>query len=296
MDSVIRLIRIKQWIKNLFLFAPLIFSQHLFESDYFSKVFIGFITFCFLSSAVYILNDIADAESDRRHPIKKDRPIASGEIKIPIALLLAVLLIFLVVISAVNQNYKFNLALFSYLGVNIAYTYKFKNVVLLDIFSIAFGFMVRIIAGAWIVNIEVSSWLILCTLFLSLFLAITKRRSEITLVEEQQLNDTRKVLSDYSVAFADQMSTIVASGAVISYALYTVSERTRETFNTEYLIFTTPFVVFGIFRYLYLVHKKNLGENPTAVVTTDMPMIINLFLWLLSAILIIYKTSFDVSL
>lgn len=296
MDSIIRLIRLKQWIKNLFLFAPLVFSQNLFEGDYFSKVLIGFITFCFLASAVYILNDIADVENDRKHPIKKYRPIVSGEVKVPLAILLAVLLIFLVVVSAVNQNYKFNLALLSYLTVNIAYTYKFKNVVLLDIFSIAFGFMIRIMAGAWIVNIEVSSWLILCTLFLSLFLAITKRRSELTLVTEQQLNDTRKVLSDYSVALADQMSTIVASGAVISYALYTVSERTREIFHTESLIFTTPFVVFGIFRYLFLVHKKNLGENPTAVITTDIPMIVNLFLWLLSAILIIYKTKFDITL
>jgi 4-hydroxybenzoate polyprenyltransferase len=249
-----------------------------------------------MTGAVYILNDIADVTSDRKHPIKKFRPIASGEIKIPLAVLLALLLILLVVVSAVNQNYKFNLALLSYFIVNIAYTYKLKHVVLLDIFSIAFGFMIRIIAGAWIVNIEVSSWLILCTLFLSLFLAITKRRSEINLVEGQNLNDTRKVLSDYSVIFADQMSTIAASGAVISYALYTVSERTREIFHTENLIFTTPFVVFGIFRYLFLVHKKNLGENPTAIVTTDIPMIINLFLWLLSAILIIYKTKFSATL
>lgn len=296
MFSIIKLIRIKQWIKNLFLFAPLVFSQHLFEAEYFSRVLIGFITFCFLSSVVYILNDIVDVESDRSHPIKKYRPIASGEVKVFTAIIFAVILLFLVVVSAVNQNTKFNLALLFYLGINIAYTYKLKNVVLLDIFSIAFGFMIRIIAGAWIVDIEISNWLILCTLFLSLFLAITKRRSEIQLIEEQGINQTRKVLSDYSINFADQMATVVASGAVISYALYTVSERTINTFHSENLIFTTPFVVFGIFRYLFLVHKKNLGENPTMVVTTDLPMIINILIWIGSAILIIYKSKLGIVL
>ncbi len=296
MFSIIKLIRIKQWIKNLFLFAPLVFSQHLFEVEYFSRVLIGFITFCFLSSVVYILNDIVDVESDRSHPIKKYRPIASGKVKVFTAIIFAVILLFLVVVSAVNQNTKFNLALLFYLGINIAYTYKLKNVVLLDIFSIAFGFMIRIIAGAWIVDIEISNWLILCTLFLSLFLAITKRRSEIQLIEEQGINQTRKVLGDYSINFADQMATVVASGAVISYALYTVSERTINTFHSENLIFTTPFVVFGIFRYLFLVHKKNLGENPTMVVTTDLPMIINILIWIGAAILIIYKSKLGIVL
>jgi 4-hydroxybenzoate polyprenyltransferase len=191
-------------------------------------------------------------------------------------------------------NTKFKIAVLTYFVINLLYSFFLKKIVLLDIFFIAFGFMIRIIAGGWVIDVYISSWLILTTLFLSLFLAVTKRRSELAIIDNN--SNTRKVLSDYSINFADQMATISAAGTVISYALYTVSDRTKELFNTENLIFTTPFVVYGIFRYLYLVHKKNLGENPTYVITSDVPMIINIIFWILASIAIIYKQKLNITI
>jgi len=291
-NDILVLIRVKHWVKNGFVFAPLIFSFHLFERNYCLITLQAFFAFCFLSSIVYIINDIADIEQDKNHPVKKNRPLPSGRISTSSALLILFVLFALLLITVYGLNEKFILALITYFVVNLLYSFKLKQVVLIDIFIIAFGFMIRIIAGGWVINVHISSWLILCTLFLSLFLAITKRRSELAVLENGS-NMTRKVLDDYSIEFADQMATIVAAGAVISYALYTVSERTLETFHTENLIFTTPFVVYGIFRYLYLVHKKQMGENPTQILTTDLPLIINIFLWLLSSILIIYKEKIN---
>ncbi len=294
LKAIPHLIRVKQWIKNFFLFAPLIFSHHLFDFNYFFITFKAFVSFCLISSVVYIINDIADLEQDKNHPVKKLRPLPSEKISIPIAILVSFVLFILMIGISLNLNSKFKLAIATYFIINIVYSFKLKQIVLLDIFLIAFGFMIRIIAGGWVINVYISSWLILTTLFLSLFLALTKRRSELTILENN--SNTRKVLSDYSISFADQLATIAAAGTVISYALYTVSERTREIFKTENLIFTTPFVVYGIFRYLYLVHKKNLGENPTQIITTDVPMIVNILLWVFSSVAIIYKQKLDASI
>jgi 4-hydroxybenzoate polyprenyltransferase len=292
--NVLHLVRVKQWIKNFFVFAPLMFSHHLFEGIYFFTVLKAFFAFCFISSVVYIINDIADLEHDRNHPVKKNRPLPSGKISKETAIIISFIFFILMVIIAADLNTKFKVALLTYFILNILYSFKLKLVVLLDIFFIAFGFMIRIIAGGWVIGVYISSWLILTTLFLSLFLAVTKRRSELAVIENSQ--STRKVLGDYSIVFADQMATISAAGTVISYALYTVSERTREIFHTENLIFTTPFVVYGIFRYLYLVHKKNLGENPTQIITTDIPMILNVILWILASIAVIYKQKLNISI
>jgi 4-hydroxybenzoate polyprenyltransferase len=292
--DLLQLIRVKQWIKNFFLFAPLIFSHHLFQTDYLFTVIQAFIAFCFISSVVYIINDIADLEQDKNHPVKKNRPLPSGKISKSTAILISLIFFIGMVSLAYNLNTKFKIAIATYFIINILYSFKLKQIVLLDIFFIAFGFMIRIIAGGWVINVYISSWLILTTLFLSLFLAVTKRRSELAVIDNN--SSTRKVLEQYSINFADQMATIAAAGTVISYALYTVSERTKELFHTENLIFTTPFVVYGIFRYLYLVHKKNLGENPTYIVTSDLPMIINILLWILFSIGIIYKQKLNISL
>lgn len=292
--AIPQLIRVKQWIKNFFLFAPLIFSHHLFDFNYFIITLKAFFSFCLISSVVYIINDIADLEQDRNHPVKKLRPLPSEKISIPAAILISFVLFILMIGVTFELNYKFKFAITTYFIINVFYSFKLKQIVLLDIFFIAFGFMIRIIAGGWVIDVYISSWLILTTLFLSLFLAVTKRRSELSILENY--SSTRKVLSDYSVSFADQLATIAAAGTVISYALYTVSERTREIFKTENLIFTTPFVVYGIFRYLYLVHKKNLGENPTQIITTDTPMIVNILLWVFSLVAIIYKQKLNISL
>lgn len=292
--DILQLIRVKQWIKNFFLFAPLIFSHHLFESKFLFIAIKGFISFCFISSVVYIINDISDLEQDKNHPIKKNRPLPAGKISKSTAIIISFILFSGMILTAYDLNIKFKIAIATYFIINILYSFKLKQIVLLDIFFIAFGFMIRVIAGGWVINVYISSWLILTTLFLSLFLAVTKRRSELAVIDNN--SSTRKVLSDYSINFADQMATISAAGTVISYALYTVSERTKELFHTENLIFTTPFVVYGIFRYLYLVHKKNLGENPTYIITSDLSMIINILLWILASIGIIYKQKFNISI
>jgi 4-hydroxybenzoate polyprenyltransferase len=176
----------------------------------------------------------------------------------------------------------------------LAYSLKLKGIVLLDVFIIAFGFMLRVIVGAYSINVVVSKWLFITTLFLSLFLAISKRRMELFFSfqnRESQISEQRKVLDEYTLRFADQMVTITASGAVISYALYTISERTVSIFKTEALIYTTVFVLYGIFRYMYLIYRKNIGENPTDIILSDAPMLINILLWFVSCVIIIYRNK-----
>jgi len=245
--------------------------------------------FCLVSSIVYIFNDIVDIEADRAHPVKKKRPLPSG--KIPIKNAFIALFGFLVLVGFFlpAMNVHFRIFLLSYFLLNIFYTFIFKHMVLLDIFSIALGFMLRVLAGASVINVEVSSWLILTTMFISIFLGVMKRRSELVLITEEPVKTTRKVLASYSLNYIDQMSTIAAAGVIICYALYTVSERTVKIFQTEYMIYTTPFVVFGIFRYMYLVYMNNKGENTVEIMMTDVPMITNVILYIIATILIIYK-------
>lgn len=231
-----------------------------------------------------------DCESDRSHPIKKNRPIASGAVSIKMGLLFAALLIAFDVFLLQYLNVKFATVQSVYFVLNVLYTLKLKNVVILDIMSISTGFMLRVVAGAAVINVEVSSWLILTTLFLSLFLGIMKRRSELTLFDESS-NSTRKVLSEYSVSFTDHLASISAAGVIICYALYTVSDRTAAYFNTENLIYTTIFVVFGVFRFMYLTHLKLKGENAAEIMLTDLPMIINVILYVVFSIFIIYNAQ-----
>jgi len=284
-----KLLRIPQWIKNFFVFVPLIFSRHLFQSNYFKMSIFGFCLFCITSSIVYIINDIVDVKADRAHPVKKNRPIASGKISVKQALIAVLILSIGIVISILFFNLNFAIALCAYFVLNFFYSISLKHIVLIDIFSIAAGFVIRVIAGAFIINVEISSWLMLTTLFISLFLAIMKRQSELKLVSADENSSTRKVLSDYSLEFTNQMATVTASAVIICYALYTVSSRTVTVFDTDNLIYTTPFVVFGIFRYMYLVHINKKGENTTEIMISDVPMIFTVLLYILTTTLIIYK-------
>lgn len=289
MFDYIKLSRVPQWIKNLFVFVPLLFSRHIFDSAYVLTVFSGFLLFCLVSSLVYVINDIIDAEADRSHAVKKNRPIASGRISKRNAVIYAVVLFIIILMFLPPLNNGFRACLVGYLILNLLYSFKLKHIVLLDIFSIAAGFMLRIIAGAYIIHVETSSWLILTTMFLSLFLGIMKRRSELYLVHDEENTSTRKVLAYYSVNFTEQMATVAAAAVIISYALYTVSDRTIYVFGTEDMIYTTPFVVYGIFRYMYLVYMNKKGENTTEIMVTDLPMIINIFLYITATVIIIYK-------
>ncbi len=287
-----RLIRPKQWIKNFFVFAPLLFSRHIFQLEYLLPSIAAFFIFSLASSAVYIINDVMDVESDRAHPKKKYRPIASGEVSVKQAMIFLVILIILIIGCLFFQRTIFAFVIILYFITNLLYSLKVKSIVLLDVFFISFGFMLRVLGGAAAIGVNVSSWMILTTIFISLFLAISKRRSELSqILNKDNIDKQRKVLKEYSVEFADQINTIAAAGTIISYALYTVSERTVATFGTEKLIYTTPFVIYGIFRYMYLMHQKNLGESPTSIVTKDIPIILDVFAWFIFSLLIIYRQS-----
>lgn len=288
MRAVVALLRPQQWIKNFFLFAPLIFSKHLFDEELLRTSSLGFFVFCLLSSCVYVLNDIADREADRLHPIKKLRPLAAGTLSVPVALSAAVLLLASASLAAVPLNPKFIGTAAIYFLLNIGYSYWLKQVFLVDVFVIAAGFMLRVLAGAFVIDVLVSPWLVLCTLFVSLFLATSKRRGESILLQQSPGVEGRHVLSDYDLTLIDQMMTVAAAGMAISYALYTVAERTVHIFGTENLIFTTVFVLFGIFRYLFLIRRRQSEDNPTYLLLTDGILILNVFAWFVSCVVIIY--------
>jgi len=290
MKKYLKLFRVAQWIKNTFVFVPLLFSLNLFHSGYLLKSFGAFVLFCLLSSIVYIINDIADIEADKLHPIKKNRQIASGKISKVSALNAAAVLAVIVLLLLQFFNVKFMLTAAAYLSINILYSYRLKHVVILDVFLIAAGFMLRVMAGAYAIEVETSSWLILTTMFVSLFLGVMKRRSELKLISNgDDAKVTRKVLVHYSSTFTDQMATVAAASVIVCYALYTVAQRTVNLFGTENMIYTTPFVVFGIFRYMYLVYLVEKGESTSEIMITDVPMIINLTLYILATTLIIYS-------
>lgn len=284
----LKLIRVPQWIKNFFVFVPLLFSLHLFDKDYFLLSLKAFVVFSLASSFVYVVNDLIDIEADKAHPKKKNRPLPSGRIKKSSALILAIVLLLVVLLSYFFFNPQFISFLYAFLFLNILYSFYLKHIVILDIFSIAAGFSIRVLAGAAVIEVPVSSWLILTTMFISLFLGVMKRHSELVQVADSN-KVTRKVLAEYSTNFTNQMATVAASGVIICYALYTVSQRTVSVFNTQNLIYTTPFVVFGIFRYMYLEYQNNQGENTTQVMMTDIPMILTVISYAVVTVLIIYK-------
>ncbi len=288
----IELMRPKQWIKNLFVFAPILFAGRLLDLPLLLQNIIAFAAFCGVSSCVYVLNDIIDVESDRVHRKKRYRPIAAGDVSPGNAKILFIFLLLLTSLLCLKLNLLFALTIFLYFANNLVYSFKVKNVVLLDVFSISLGFILRVIGGAVAIDVAVSSWMIITTIFISLFLGISKRRAELSGPNQENLEKQRKVLSDYDVVFVDQLNTVAATGTIISYAMYTVSEKALSAFHSDKLIYTTPFVIYGIFRYMYLLHQKNLGESPTQIVTKDLPIIINSLIWLLVSVVIIYKAKF----
>jgi 4-hydroxybenzoate polyprenyltransferase len=288
MNNYFRLLRPSQWIKNAFVFAPLVFSKHLFDLPLFIITLKGFISFSILSSSVYVFNDILDREADAAHPLKRNRPLASGAVSIPAASVVIALLLVIAALVSVSLPRGFQAVILGYLVLQVLYSIALKKIVILDVFIIASGFMLRVLAGAEVIDVMISNWIILCTMFLSLFLALAKRRGEIILFQHVDSTSERKVLQQYDVYFLDNMMMIASSGMAIAYALYTVADRTVAAFGTDYLIFTTIFVLFGIFRYLFLVMKKNMGENSVAIILRDKPMFINLCLWFLSCVIIIY--------
>lgn len=288
MLALIRFLRPLQWLKNGFVFTPLIFSKHMLEKEYNNKAVLAFVAFCFISSAVYAINDIIDREADKLHPVKKKRPIASGEISVLSGIGIALILLSLGLYIAQQLPLMFTVIITSYIVIQFFYSYNLKHIVILDVFIIALGFMLRVFGGAVAIDVDISNWIIITTLFLSLFLAVSKRRSELIMIQQSNSETKRKVLEKYSIQFLDYVLVITATGMALSYSLYTMAERTIMMFGSEHLIFTTVFVLFGIFRYLYLVMTKGEGENPTAILVKDAPLGINLLVWLTSIVFLIY--------
>lgn len=286
--ALIRSLRPTQWAKNAFVLAPLVFAQRLLDPDAVLAALLAFAAFCLASSTVYLINDLRDREADRNHPLKKSRPIASGALPVGVATTVAVLLgAGALVIGFVLLPPGVGLTTGVYLLLNLAYSFGLKNQVILDVMTVSLGFVLRVLAGAEAIAVGVSGWLILCTVFLSLFLAFSKRRHELILLAGAA-TEQRQVLSHYSPTFLDQMINVVTASTVVSYALYAISEETVERFGTDALIYTELFVLFGIFRYLYLIYQRRDERNPTEVILRDAPFLINLALWGLTVVALIY--------
>jgi len=278
--------RPKQWTKNLLLFAGLLFTldQHHTPLQ-FRNAALGFLLFSMLSSVVYLVNDLADRESDRKHPKKCRRPIASGELPPSLAATAAVILGLVSLGASFALGIRFAAVALLYFLLTLSYTFRFKHVVLLDVLALAGGFVLRAMAGAIVIHVSISSWLILCTLMLALFLGLSKRRAELISTQKSGVSGTRRILEEYSPAMLDQMIVIVTSACLMSYALYTVESPAAKSHH--YLMATIPFVIYGIFRYLYLMHRHSLGESPDAVLVEDRPMLLNILLWGLTTGLIV---------
>ena len=289
MSPVLTALRPKQWAKNLFVLAPLVFAHRLTDTVALGRGLLAFAAFCAAASAVYLLNDLVDRDEDRRHPLKRERPIASGALAPPLATAIAIALIAVAALAASRIGVSFAGWLGGYLALNLAYSWWLKQVVILDVMTIAMGFVVRVLAGAAAAAVPVSSWLLLCTTFLSLFLAFSKRRHELALLQGAAA-DQRRVLSSYSPAFLDQMINVVTASAVVSYALYAVAPETVAKYGGEQLIFTIPMVLFGIFRYLYLMYQQPGAKNPTETILGDAPFLINLLIWALAVVWVVYRS------
>lgn len=279
--------RPKQWVKNVFLFTGLIFSRNLFQVDLLARVSAGFVLFSLAASSVYIFNDIQDIDKDRQHPQKRKRPLAAGVLSIQAAYVVSSTLAVFALVAGYFLDKMFFAILVAYVVMNIAYTLKIKEMVILDVMFIAFGFVIRVLAGTELAGVRPSDWLIICTITISLFLGFSKRRHELSLMGNNSINH-RKVLTHYSIPFLDQMIAVATACTVMSYALYTVAGETVTRFGTRNLVFTIPFVLYGIYRYFYLIHHKEKGGNPTSAVLTDLPLFLDGIFWLIAVILIIY--------
>ena len=287
MLQLIHAMRPREWVKNVFVLAALVFTKRIFEPGDLLQGSLAFACFCLISGAAYLFNDIRDRENDRQHPLKRRRPIASGALRVSVAAIAAVLLALIALIGGFYVHPHFGTVLLIYAVLNIAYTLYLKHIVILDVMIIAAGFLLRAIGGAVVIQVAISSWFILCTMLLALFLGFAKRRHELALLEDDA-STHRRILAEYSPQFLDQIIAIVTAGALVSYALYTMSPEVIEKLGTKYLNLTIPFVIYGMLRYLYLIYKKDGGGNPTSTVLGDIPLLIACALWLLTLGVILY--------
>lgn len=284
---LVRALRVYQWTKNLLVVAALIFARQLGEPEQVLRSLGAFIAFCMAASATYLFNDLIDMEKDRAHPEKRLRPLPSGQMRPKTAAMLSGVLLLGAMALAWAVRPMFLLALFFYLALTISYSLALKHYLIIDVLAIALGFVTRALAGAIALDVKFSNWLVVCTLFLAMFLGLNKRRHEITLLEEDALSH-RRVLYQYSVHYLDQLILIMAGGALITYTIYTCSPEVVERLGTDKLYLTIPFVVYGLFRYLYLVHRHAEGGDPGSTLLKDAPLAINVLLWAGACAAILY--------
>lgn len=281
-----RAMRPRHWVKNVFVLAPLVFARKLDDPVAVARVLAAFAVFSMLSSSVYLINDIADRESDRLHPRKRLRPIAAGELALGAAATLALLLAAGALLGALALDTPFAAVACGYLLQNLAYSLALKRVVILDVMLVSGGFLLRAWGGAVVIAVEMSHWLVLCTGLLALFLGFVKRRQEIAVF--QGATEQRPILKEYSMPFLDQMIGVVTASTVLAYALYSFSPEVAGKLGTRHMGFTIPFVLFGVFRYLYLVHQRGEGENPTHLILQDPPLLVNVLLWGIMILIALY--------
>lgn len=280
-------LRPKQWFKNLFIFLPLIFGKRLFDLNIVIETAAAFFLFSLASGVVYLINDIIDIENDKIHPIKKFRPIASGKVSIQQAIVTALILGAASITLSLLLNVYFGALVIVYIIFNFAYSKVLKEFVIIDVFCLGAFFLLRIIAGIVVTGVGFSHWMVFMTVLLALFLGFNKRRQELKTLQ-RKANFHRHVLLRYNAYFIDQMIAVITSSIVIAYMLYTVDAKTVRTFGSSHLMYSIPFVYYGIFRYLYLIHKKGKMGDPTRILLSDRKLQINIVLWALACIAVIY--------
>ena len=281
-------LRPDQWTKNLIVFAALIFAVKLLDPAALAHASAAFLIFCALSGAVYLINDVSDREQDRQHPIKRLRPIAAGDLSPGTGLAFAVALSVIALAASFALRPAFGVAAASYLALFVVYTRSLKHIVVLDVMTIAIGFVLRAVAGGLVIGVHISNWLLVCTMLGALFLGLAKRRHEMTLLAEGAKGH-RRILEEYDPYLLDQMIGVMAAATMVAYIIYCASPETHASFGTEWLVLTTPFPIYGLFRYLYLVHRKAGGGSPSDMLLTDRPLLACVALWGVAVVLIVYR-------
>ena len=283
---IIRTLRPHNWIKNLIVYAPLAFSGRFTQMSLCFRETIAFVCFCIISSAIYIINDVCDKAEDKQHPTKKKRPIASEAISVSNALIISIILTILGLFLVYSLGSGILIYILLYILISIAYSLFIKHIAILDVLTIAFGFVLRILVGGLAVSVVPSYWLILCTVMISIFLGFTKRRVELV-TNGKHNNNSRPVLKDYSISFLDQVIPVVTGATMLAYALYTVDEHTQKVLGTTAMLLTLPFVIYGLLRYIYIIYHLQKGADPTETLISDVPSVINLFLWVVTSLIIV---------
>jgi 4-hydroxybenzoate polyprenyltransferase len=287
MKYLFKAMRPHQWTKNAFVFAALVFDRQLFILASLERTFLAFIIFCLLSSSVYLINDVLDIEADRNHPVKKNRPISSGKLPISVAIISSIILAVISLVGAYFLSLELIIFGLVYLLLNLAYSKWLKHIPLIDVLVIATGFVLRVAAGVSVIHVQrFSPWLYIVMTLLALYIGFGKRRAEMTILAEDNKGVHRKVLDGYSITLIDQLITIVSSTTVIAYSLYTFSAPNLP--DDHAMMLTIPFVLYGIFRYLYLIQIKNAGGEPEELLLKDHPLQATIGLWIISVLVIFY--------